>query len=214
MLPPFDSLQHQNLKLPEFISSSQTAQVPPPAYSATILATPALSEDQLAEEEEDDGYDHFSSPPAPITIRIDASLKIEGHANTVVFPQSSPLPTKPSSSLNLHTAMTGTQKGTAQSGRVERLTNMVLTTLKDAGLFKNSTGELDDQPPMRRPIDIHLDAGIRLKGSKNTVCSGLPKLIKATGGGAMKVNTGVNGLVVDARKRRACSVCVSLSPTD
>lgn len=205
MLPPNDSLQHQYLKAAEFISTTHPAQVPPPAYSATGPVAPALIEDQLAEDDQD--YDYLFSRPPPITININASLKIEGHGNTIMLPPSPMPPTSPSSSSRPSAGPEASQRA-AQNGCVEKLTGMVLAALKDAGLL-GSTNELDGQS-MSRPIDIHVDASILLKGSKNTVCSGLPKWIKGTGDAAAKVKPGPGRAdecaASEGRKRRACSV--------
>jgi hypothetical protein len=46
-----------------------------------------------------------------------------------------------------------------QNGRVEKLTNMVLTALKDAGIL-DSGRETDGQTMTTRPIEINVDAGI------------------------------------------------------
>ncbi len=205
MLPPTDSLRHQNLKLAELISSIQTAQAPPPACSPNIPGAPPLFENDLGED--DDEYDHLHSQPATITVNIDACLRIQGHGNTVVLSPSSSPAGNQSPSSGLAAASTATQR-TSQSGRVEKLTSMVLTALKNVGLL-DSIRELDGQAT-RRPIDIHVDAGISLEGNKNTVCSGLPKLIKATGAGAVKVKPevkrGEESMAPETRKRRACSV--------
>ena len=65
--------------------------------------------------------------------------------------------------------------------------------------------------PGRRPIGIHVNAGVVLKGSKNTVCSGLPKLIKAASAGATRGKPDAKreegGVASESGKRRACSVC-------
>jgi hypothetical protein len=210
MLPPTDSLQHQNLKLAEFISSTQITQPAPPAYFATNHRAAALHHEQLAADDDDDdddddaGYDFISSRPAPITIKIDASLKIEGHANTIVLPSACP----PSST---------TPQPSPQNGRVDRLTNMVLTALKDAGLL-NSTQETNSPAGSRRPLEVHVNAAIVLKGNKNTVCSGLPRLVKppppaagaAVGVEMAKVKPpaerGGHSMGAESQKRRACSV--------
>ena len=63
-----------------------------------------------------------------------------------------------------------------------------------------------------RPVEISVNAGIVLKGSKNTICSGLPKLMKGDGAPAAardkaNLKTGEDGVAPETRKRRACSVC-------
>jgi hypothetical protein len=214
MLPPTDSLHLQNLKLSGFIASTRAAQAPPPAYSATTPTTPPPNEDQLAED--DDDYDYPSTQPAPITINIDNSLTVQGHANTIVLPSTS----SPASLPSPTSLPAGTQTcahPNPHTGRVERITGMVLTALKDAGLL-DSAPDMDGQM-MSRPVDIHVNAGIILKGSRNTVCTGMPKLVKsATAGAAVRSTAKArvevevegedhHGVVVDgSNKRRASSV--------
>jgi hypothetical protein len=176
--------------------------------------TSALHQDQLADyddDDDDDGYDYTSSRPAPIMIKIDASLKIEGHANTIVLPSASPIGpsahTKPSPASS-------TPQSSYQNGRADRLTNIVLTALKDAGLLE-STQEKNSQAT-KRPIEVHVNAGIILKGSKNTVCSGMPRMVKPAAGAdaagvtAAKLKADAerseHSMGTESLKRRACSV--------
>lgn len=215
MLPPSDSLHHQNLKIAEFISSIQATQAPPPAYSSTRPATAAIDQDQSAEDDDDYDYDCPSTPPAPITINIDASLKVEGHANTIVLSTVASLPAAPStpSKLPLAAEPRTVPSPTPETGRVQRLTGMVLNALRDAGLLDcapDAHGEM-----LSRPVEIHVNAGIVLKGNRNTVCSGLPKSIKpaaAVVGSVANGETNVKGVerggVESGSKRRACSVNV------
>jgi hypothetical protein len=197
MLPPSESLQHQNLKLAEFIAAIQIAQPPPPAYSAVSLSAPALPDDHLEYDDDDDDYP--STRPAPITININAALKVEGDSNTIVLPSGTPPPASPSS-----------PQRALQNGRVERLTGMILTALKDAGLFDNAKDFNDAFA--RRPIKVQVDASIVLKGSKNTICAGMPNSVKAATTGTTKEKTGMKrqegGIAQGNRKRRACSVSV------
>jgi hypothetical protein len=215
MLPPTDSLQHQNLKLAEFIASARTAQPPPPAYSSSFPEASTLLKAHLTDDDDDD-YDHAASRPAPITIHLDASLKIEGHGNTVVLSPSSPSPlvnsssTPSSSSSSTAPVAPAVVPRTSQTARVEKLTSMVLTALKDAGLL-NNTQQSDGETTMMRPVDVRVNAGIVLKGSKNTICTGLPKLLKtADAAAALKARSegkqGDGGMASENRKRRASSV--------
>ena len=211
MQPPTDSLHHQNLKLAEFISNGQITQAPRPAYPTTTPTPPAPNNDQLAEYDDGD-YDHPSAYPAPITINIDASLKIEGHANTIILPPSGSSP--PTSLSSSPEQLSAQPRGGAQrpspKGRAERFTRMALTALKDAGLL-DPIPDIDGQM-MRSPVDLHVNAGIFLKGSRNMVCTGLPKLMKSTaGGGAAKGEAEGKRhecavTMTETRKRRACSV--------
>lgn len=82
MQPPSDSLSHQQHKINEFVVNGRTIRAPPPTYSAAT--TPALASTghaTYADDGEDDGEEYCSTPP-PITIDIDASVKIEGNWNT------------------------------------------------------------------------------------------------------------------------------------
>jgi len=92
---------------------------------------------------------------------------------------------------------------------------MVLTALKGAGLLENTTEEPNSLAE-KRPIDVHVNAGIVLKGSKNTVCTGLPKLVKPPAAGAAagvgtakgkpQAERGEHSMAAESQKRRACSV--------
>ncbi len=206
MLPPTDSVQHQILRLRALFPSTQEPQTSPPAYSPTNPMTPALYEDHLTDEED---YGYPESRPAPITINIDASLKIEGHANTIFLPPASSPTSSPSSSATPSPAAISSRP-CYQNGRVEKVTSMVLAALKEADLFKSARAM--DGGTTSRQVEISVNAGIVLKGSRNTVCSGLPKLIKRTGAPATArekpdPRIGEESAASGTRKRRACSVC-------
>lgn len=89
---------------------------------------------------------------------------------------------------------------------------MVLTALKDAGLLTPIPGV--DGQMRRRRVDLHVNAGIVLKGSRNTVCTGMPKLMKSTVTGPdAKEKTEAEKdecamTTGETQKRRACSVSV------
>lgn len=135
------------------------------------------------------------------------SLEIVGHANTIVLPPASSCAPCPSSRTKPPAAMNDPQPS-YQNGRAEKLTNMALTALKDAELL-DSTQKTDGQT-MRIPIEVHVNAGMVLKGSKNKICSGLSKLIKATGSGAAKVKPDMErreeSTECEPKRRRASSV--------
>lgn len=109
--------------------------------------------------EDDDDSEYPPSRAAPFNISIHASLRIDGDANTVVLPASSSPPSSPFSPINLSTTMASSRHRECQNGRVEKLTNMVLTALKDAGIL-DSGRETDGQTMTTRPIEINVDAGI------------------------------------------------------
>lgn len=169
---------------------------------------PVHYEDQSLDEED---YDYPASLPAPITINIDVSLRIEGQANTIVLPPASSPVSSPSSSAKPSPAAM-TSQPSYQHGRVEKVTSMVLTALKEAKIFRST--QATDGQTTTRPVEISVNAGIILKGSKNTICSGLPKLMKGNGAPAAaaardkaNLKMGEDGVAAESRKRRACSVC-------
>lgn len=203
MLPPSDSIHHANLKLAEVLSSRNQIQVlpPPPAYTAIIPGTtiPITEEALAAYADYDDEEDvEQQSAPAPITINIDASLKIEGHGNTVVVPSGMASPTSP-------TTPTGTQATSqqAQALRADRITTTVLAALKASGVLDTQNGA------GQRPVEISVNAGIVVKGSKNVICAGgvVSKLVKRDQQQQGKASDGPHGVSpTGSRKRRAESV--------
>ncbi|ERF76068.1 hypothetical protein EPUS_01401 [Endocarpon pusillum Z07020] len=206
MQPPTNTLQHQILRLEALLSSNQESQTTPPAYSATNPMAPVLYEDHSADEED---YGYPASRPGPITINIDASLRIEGQANTIVLPPASSPVSSPSSSTKPPPAAMSSQPS-CQHGRVEKVTSMVLTALKEAKIFRSTQGMDGQTTTTTRPVDISVNAGIVVKGSKNTICSGLPKLMKGNGAPAAardkaNLKMGEDGVAAETRKRRACS---------
>ncbi|KAG5205849.1 hypothetical protein GTR04_5843 [Trichophyton interdigitale] len=169
MLPPSDSLAHQNLKLAEVLASIQkqtAAAAPPPPYAATATtATPELL-GEFEDDEEDD-----SSSLAPIVIKIDTSISIDGQNNTVTIPSASedshsdaqsPVP----SIQQLQQLQQLQQRRQAKSAQ---LASAIISALKSAGA-------LDDRETGRqRPIEVDVNAGIRITGNSNMICPGARK---------------------------------------
>ena len=188
MLPPSDSLQHQDLKLAEALSDIQAIEVPPPSYTAM----PAANETFHAYEVED--YDDDGIPtPSPIIIKITASVQIQGQGNTIVLPPSN-APTRLPPNLAARTAQAGL-------GRAEKLTRTVLTALRDAGL-------LEDAEKRQRPLELHVDASVNVNGEKNVICAGIPRITPDNGQPPQaQLSPEPTSSPSGSRKRRAESVC-------
>ena len=169
MLPPGDSLHHQNLKVDESLSSKEpTSMPPPPAYTAASTTFP-LNYDTLGPDVdgEEDTFEAF----APITISIDASVSIEGNNNTVVLPTSQ----------QSNQQIDGTPIALLQTMPNERastIASTVMKALKDADLLC----KLDDHDAyystIGRPIDVTVNSSISVKGDRNVICSGISKVIR------------------------------------
>lgn len=201
MLPPSDSLAHQNLKLAEVLASIQkqtaaaaaAATAPPPPYAATATtATPVPSNNitapELLGEFEDDEEDDNSSL-APIVIRIDTSISIDGQNNTVTIPSSSEDSHSDAQSpvSSIQQLQQLQQRRQAKSAQ---LASAIISALKSAGA-------LDDRETGRqRPIEVDVNAGIRITGNSNMICPGARK---------RSASDLVSGQ--PDRKRRAQSVC-------
>ncbi|EFQ98868.1 hypothetical protein MGYG_01883 [Nannizzia gypsea CBS 118893] len=165
MLPPSDSFAHQNLKLAEVLASlqKQTAAAPPPPYAATATtATPELL-GEFEDDEEDD-----STSVAPIVIKIDTSISIDGQNNTVAIPTAS----EDSQSDVQNSAPSIQQLQQLQQRRQAKsaqLASAIILALKSASV-------LDDiETGRQRPIEIEVNAGIRITGNSNMVCPGARK---------------------------------------
>ncbi|OAL70794.1 hypothetical protein A7D00_5124 [Trichophyton violaceum] len=197
MLPPSDSLAHQNLKLAEVLASIQkqtaaAAAAPPPPYAATAsTATPVHSNittpELLGGFEDDEEDDSLSL--APIVIKIDTSISIDGQNNTVTILSASedshPDAQNPVSSIQQ--LQLQQQRRQAKSAQ---LASAIISALKSAGA-------LDDRETGRqRPIEVDVNAGIRIRGNSNMICPGARR---------RSASDLVSGQ--PDRKRRAQSVC-------
>ena len=228
MLPPSDSLLHHELKLAEALSNIQAIEVPPPpSYSErTVMpvthdsfhAYSTTTEDDYEDDDDDEKY------LTPVTIHIDASIRVEGQSNTLILAPpnatnansagAGPCADQPSNiQAPARTASTGHGYAHGQT-RAERLTSTVLTALKDA---RGAAG--------RRPWEININASVSVNGERNIVCAAVGPRGRGQGarkegrnvlekqqreredwkrevdGGVMDVNNG-------SRKRRAESVSV------
>ncbi|KLJ13866.1 hypothetical protein EMPG_11210 [Blastomyces silverae] len=189
MLPPSDSINHQNYKLAEFVASlrSQNTLVPlqpPPTYAAAIA--PAPVEDAFADIIDDD--DEESTDMGPITIKIDTSIDIEGQGNTIVIPtsigasaseehhSSTSTSTSPSSSPS-HSSSLPAVSGNSPLQQLQQqrqvksaqLASTIISALKAAGIMD------DKESGRQRPVEVNVSSGIRIRGDRNVVCAGVPK---------------------------------------
>ncbi|PGH30903.1 hypothetical protein GX50_06308 [[Emmonsia] crescens] len=191
MLPPSDSINHQNLKLAEFVASlrSQNGLVPPPpppTYAAATAPAPAPAsvEDAFADIIDDD--DEESVAMAPITIKIDTSIDIEGQGNTIVIPTSVGASTseEPATSTS-HSSSSSTggnspiqQLQQQRQVKSAQLASTIISALKASGI-------LDDKETGRqRPVEVNITSGIRIRGDRNAVCAGVPKRAELSHGGS------------------------------
>ncbi|KAL2360457.1 hypothetical protein RJZ56_006683 [Blastomyces dermatitidis] len=188
MLPPSDSINHQNYKLAEFVASlrSQNRLVPPqppPTYAAAIA--PAPVEDAFADIIDDD--DEESTAMGPITIKIDTSIDIEGQGNTIVIPTSigastseepqtsTSTSTSPSSSPSRSSLPAAGGNSPLQQLRQQRqvksaqLATTIISALKAAGIMDHM------ESGRQRPVEVNVSSGIRIRGDRNVVCAGVPK---------------------------------------
>ncbi len=188
MLPPSDSLHHQELKLAEALSDIQAIEVPPPSYSTM----PEANETFHAYEVDD--YDDDGCPaPSPILIKINVSIQINGQGNTVVMPPTS-VSSEPSSTVAARTAQ-------ARNGKAEKLTRTVLAALRDAAL-------LEDAEKRQRPLELHVDASVNVTGEKNVICAGIPRIARECGQPAQaQLSSEPGSSPSDGKKRKAESVC-------
>lgn len=198
MVPPSDSINHHSLKLAEFLSCQRnqpTMAAPPPPYAARL--------DGLASEEllgQIDDVDDDACNLAPIVIKIDTSIHVEGHANTVAIPagmaatpedgqvspateNAPPTPTTP----NLPQVQAQRQTKSAQ------LATAIIAALRPSGALE------DPETGKQRPIEVNVNAGIRIKGNGNVVCAGVRR--PSTAAPSSSSSNALN-----RRKRRALSV--------
>ena len=191
-MPPSDSLQHQDLKLAEALSEIQAIEMPPPTYSA-------MPEDNetFHAYEVDDYNDDGCAAPSPIVIKINASIYINGQSNTVVMP-----PTNVSAGSSSTLA---TRAAQASNGRAERLTRTVLAALKDAAL-------LEDAERRQRPLELHVDASVRVAGEKNMICAGISRTAQDSAQSTQRRRpSGPESSSNDGKKRKAEAVCYARS---
>ncbi|BCS00743.1 uncharacterized protein AKAW2_51084S [Aspergillus luchuensis] len=204
MLPPSESIVHQSHKLVESQENSdQTNTItPPPPYS------PSAHNPQKELEAEDASSHGETDQPSLIIIHIDASMSIQGNANSIILP-SAPAPA-PASALNtkaspapiLSSTSTSTVPQSTPCQRHSKLTDMatsIITALHRTGHLNSdsnptdhssaATDRITSPPPS---VTLHINTGIKILGSGNVICVGM--------GGQRAM-----GMNVPRRKRRASS---------
>ncbi|EEH17112.1 hypothetical protein PABG_07199 [Paracoccidioides brasiliensis Pb03] len=177
MLPPSDSVNHQSLKLAEFVASlrsqNRLASVPPPPY--TVSTVPTLTDDSLADIVDDEDEEETPSM-APIIIKIDTSIDIEGQGNTIVIPTSigrstaeqAPSITFPSSSQTSEKSLLQ-QLQKQRQFKSAQLASTIISALKASGVLD------DRETGKQQPVEVNVSSGIRIRGDRNVVCAGVPK---------------------------------------
>ncbi|KAJ5610030.1 hypothetical protein N7510_006749 [Penicillium lagena] len=166
MLPPSGSLRHHAHKLAEARANRTERPSAPPPYSPVphvIMGGHGLLVD------EDDS-------PSPITITMDASIHIHGNGNTIVLPSTNPKAaeqqqnrTSSSETTATSTSAQMTALQSAQKQRQNKLSEMASTII---AALHEADALLDVESGRCRPIAVHLDAGVKVEGSRNVICVG------------------------------------------
>lgn len=206
MLPPSDSFRHQSHKLAEVLTSLQNGvtSVPPPPYGATDPHDSAhdeiLSNVDAAEE--------WESNPRPIAIHIDASISVTGDSNSVIIPSmaSHQAPTRTATPTELPAPSPSAPHAqgilqSAQKQRQARLTEMattIIAKLQDSDFLCHS------ESGGYAPVEIKINTGVKIEGSRNTICAGTPGRLPSRRNAQ---NEAVGDEQNWGRKRRAQSVC-------
>ncbi|KAL2000146.1 hypothetical protein VTN02DRAFT_3485 [Thermoascus thermophilus] len=216
MQPPSDAFGHQCRKLAEVLAdlrnraSSSSTTAPPPPYSLNAATVP-IRDDTLSdvdcEDEEDGGV--ADATVVPITIKIDASINIVGHGNTVVIPSGSASGVSSTRAGTTTGSMTAASQTPSSSQTQSIEPQQQLLQHRQARLTQLATSVIDalsasrlleDRAPGRcRPIELTINTGIRIQGSRNVVCASAPD---RTANRIAKPNANDNNL---GRKRRAQS---------
>jgi hypothetical protein len=217
MLPPSDSLRHQDPTLAGALSNIRAIEVPPlPSYTLLPITANDPFHDYATDADEDE--EDCLAPLAPITVHVDASIRIDGQANTVILP---PCPTTNSTA----SGQAGLAR-TAQAGhaRPERFAGTVLTALRDAGVVGDGSGGGGHHPEHRAqgPLEVNVNASLSITGEKNVICAGTLRGGRRRDGN-VTASTSANGiqepekrlegkevLKEGSRKRRAESVSLMM----
>lgn len=205
MLPPSNSFLHQTLKFAELSTNMQSQEnltPPPPPYSQTPGQTPQndIYSDSDAEDEETPWDTEGRNQ---VTINIDASINVHGNSNTVILASDRTSPEQPNNESSEST-MTALQ--TTQKHRQTKLTEMATAII--AALHESRTYSIGDEEMFPAPIEININTGVKVKGSKNVICAG-----GSNGAGRLLHKMGAAGTRSEitenrSRKRRAQSVSV------
>ncbi|KAJ5812607.1 hypothetical protein N7474_008908 [Penicillium riverlandense] len=201
MLPPSDSLRHQAHKLAEARANRTGLPSAPPPYSQVPHVT--MGGHSLLDMDEDDS-------PSPITITLDASIHVQGNGNTIVLPSTSAKAAEQHQQHNRISSSDSTAPSTsaqttalqsAQKHRQNKLSEMASTII---AALREADALLDVESGRCRPIAVHLNAGVKIDGSRNVICVGAAAGPSRMGRKNLLSGDG-EGV---SRKRRAQSVCL------
>lgn len=208
---------------------------PPPRYTPAAIPQDTDTSHDYDDYDEFDDHDDYNdyddtadyytaakpvslAPPTPqansdsgsrtITITLDASISIHGDGNTLTVAsrsgsgteQSRPDTTSPN------------QYPQKPQSKLANTTAAIVTALQQSGvLSQNSRSESESglvHPPTN--VEINIDAGVKVQGSRNVVCFGAlfaPGARAGSGASGSKMQKSSSGQ--DPRKRRAQSVCMT-----
>ncbi|OJJ44818.1 hypothetical protein ASPZODRAFT_134962 [Penicilliopsis zonata CBS 506.65] len=212
MFPPSDSFLHQFQKLAEARAELQTqlASAAPPPYSPIPPAMPSVEESFCDDTEgtEDEG----SHEICPITVNIDASIQVLGHGNTIAMPS---VPSYHQPGLGVQSTDQACRKSStwpsssqllqpAQKHRQARLTDLAASIV---AAIQQSNLKAHGENGRLGPVEININTGLKIEGSRNTICAGVTLSGRALGN--KKIETNQQSLCTDqeerGRKRRAQS---------
>ncbi|PYH74005.1 uncharacterized protein BO88DRAFT_468759 [Aspergillus vadensis CBS 113365] len=195
MLPPSESILHQFHKLADSQDDSgQTNTItPPPPYSPSAHNPPKEFEAEYAASRGETDQNSL------ITIHIDASMSIQGNANSIILPSV----TAPAPALNPQASPAPSTSTVPQSPPYQRRTKLtdmatsIITALHRTGHLNstdNSGAAAENANASPSPsITLNINTGIKILGSGNVICVGM---------GGQQRGMGMNVL---RRKRRASS---------
>ncbi|OJJ71473.1 hypothetical protein ASPBRDRAFT_44412 [Aspergillus brasiliensis CBS 101740] len=183
MLPRAESTLHQIHKLAESQGDPRRADTipPPPPYSPSTLTCPKepKAEGAASHEERDQ--------TSLINIHIDASMSIQGNANSIIIPSvvaPAPAPAlspRTSSTPIPSTASTTPMPHSSQHRRHSKLTDMatsIIVALHRTGYFNSrsdgNSGAATDATKSPSPsVTLNINTGIKILGSGNVICVGV-----------------------------------------
>lgn len=174
MVGPSDSFTHEICKLSNAsrnaIRGLQNMDVPP-AYTAKPV---------VEDENSDDDSNAESWTGLPLTIRVNASISIEGTGNQVALPPhpvarpfrvtGDEIRAAQGSAQDYLGFLAGAQESATQTlnrDRATQISDAVMQALTTSGMF---TGTVRPQ----RQLDIHVDSSIKVKGERNILTTNVP----------------------------------------
>ncbi|EAW10077.1 uncharacterized protein ACLA_045420 [Aspergillus clavatus NRRL 1] len=218
MQPPSDAFLHHSHKLREAAANlrNRVAFTPPPPYSSTDTRGPIQEERQTGVENEDDDYIWDASSnvsPSPITINIDASINVVGNGNTIMIPSMTGQAQQGISNASSRATPQEAATSPSPAGKSEPTTLRITQKHRQAKLTEMATSIINALYESGRltapgencelaPVEININTGIRVEGSRNAVCVGVPVRLQSSKGG----QTGAEKQYLNSnRKRRALS---------